>query len=47
VLWSLRKHITLGGIIFFLFLLLNGIERFFIEKIRVNVRCSAHGRKPR
>ncbi len=37
LLWSLRKHITTPGVIFFAFLLLNGIERFFIEKIRVNV----------
>ena len=37
VLWALRKRITVPGVIFFLFLLLNGIERFFIEKIRVNV----------
>jgi phosphatidylglycerol---prolipoprotein diacylglyceryl transferase len=37
VLWGFRKHISTPGVIFFLFLLLNGIERFFIEKIRVNV----------
>jgi prolipoprotein diacylglyceryltransferase len=37
LLWALRKRITTPGIIFFLFLLLNGIERFLIEKIRVNV----------
>ncbi|MBK6883896.1 MAG: prolipoprotein diacylglyceryl transferase [Flavobacteriales bacterium] len=37
VLWTMRKHITTGGIIFFAFLLFNGLERFFIEKIRVNV----------
>lgn len=37
VLWGLRKRISTPGVIFFLFLLLNGIERFFIEKIRVNV----------
>ncbi len=37
VLWALRKHVTTGGIVFFAFLLFNGIERFFIEKIRVNV----------
>ncbi len=37
LLWSLRKRISTPGIIFFAFLLLNGIERFFIEKIRVNV----------
>lgn len=37
VLWALRKRIPIPGVIFFTFLLLNGIERFFIEKIRVNV----------
>jgi len=37
LLWALRKRISTGGVIFFAFLLLNGIERFLIEKIRVNV----------
>ena len=37
LLWALRKRISTGGVIFFTFLLLNGIERFLIEKIRVNV----------
>lgn len=37
LLWSLRKRLTPPGMIFFLFLFLNGLERFFIEKIRVNV----------
>jgi prolipoprotein diacylglyceryltransferase len=36
VLWMLRKRLKHTGQIFFLYLLLNGIERFFIEKIRVN-----------
>jgi len=40
VLWSLRKRVKPAGIIFFTFLLLNGIERFFIEKIRVNVELA-------
>jgi prolipoprotein diacylglyceryltransferase len=38
VLWSLRKRLQPAGMIFFLFLFLNGLERFFIEKIRVNVK---------
>ena len=33
----LRKRLRPAGSIFFLFLFLNGLERFFIEKIRVNV----------
>lgn len=37
VLWMLRKRLKPAGTIFFLFLFLDGIERFFIEKIRVNV----------
>ncbi len=36
VLWSLRKRIQIPGFIFFLYLTLNGIERYFIEKIRIN-----------
>jgi prolipoprotein diacylglyceryltransferase len=36
ILWSLRKKITIPGIIFSLYLVLNGIERFLIEKIRIN-----------
>lgn len=36
ILWSVRKRINTQGMLFSLFLLLIGIERFFIEKIRVN-----------
>jgi len=36
LLWSLRKKLKLPGAMFALYLLLNGLERFFIEKIRVN-----------
>ncbi len=38
LLWALRKRLTPPGMIFFLFLFLNGLERFFVEKIRVNVQ---------
>lgn len=38
VLWALRKHPFKAGWLFSLYLLLNGIERFLIEKIRVNNR---------
>lgn len=38
ILWSLRKRFKKAGMIFFLYLILNGIERFFIEFIRVNER---------
>lgn len=36
ILWMLRKRIGIAGIIFFLYVFLNGLERFFIEKIRTN-----------
>jgi prolipoprotein diacylglyceryltransferase len=36
VLWSVRKKLRLPGTVFSLYLLLNGIERFSIEQIRVN-----------
>ncbi|NND77774.1 MAG: diacylglyceryl transferase, partial [Flavobacteriales bacterium] len=36
ILWSLRKRITVPGVLFFIYMILNGIERFWIEKIRVN-----------
>lgn len=35
-LWSIRKKITTPGVMFSLYLMLNGLERFFIEKIRIN-----------
>ena len=36
VLWYLRKRITAPGMLFSVYLIFNGLERFFIEKIRVN-----------
>ena len=36
ILWSLRKHPFINGWLFYLYLVFNGIERFLIEKIRVN-----------
>jgi prolipoprotein diacylglyceryltransferase len=36
ILWNLRKRIAIPGFIFSLYLSLNGIERFLIEKIRIN-----------
>lgn len=43
VLWFLRKKISVPGIIFSLYLILNGTERFFIEKIRVNSKYHIFG----
>lgn len=36
ILWKLRKRMIIAGQLFFIYLIFNGIERFFIEKIRVN-----------
>jgi prolipoprotein diacylglyceryltransferase len=36
LLWYLRKKWTIPGMIFGMYMIMNGIERFFIEKIRVN-----------
>ncbi|MFP5039811.1 prolipoprotein diacylglyceryl transferase [Parasediminibacterium sp. JCM 36343] len=38
ILWSLRKKIKTPGVITGIYLILNGTERFFIEKIRVNTK---------
>jgi len=35
-LWWLRKKITIPGMLFFIYVIFNGIERFCIEKIRIN-----------
>ncbi|MBI3501141.1 MAG: prolipoprotein diacylglyceryl transferase [Bacteroidetes bacterium] len=43
VLWSVRKKITVPGVMFSVYLILNGIERFFIEKIRVNTTYNIFG----
>lgn len=45
ILWLLRKRIHIPGIIFFIYVLLNGIERFFIEKIRTNPDIALFGMK--
>lgn len=36
ILWVLRKRIKVAGVLFCIYLILNGMERFFIEKIRIN-----------
>jgi prolipoprotein diacylglyceryltransferase len=35
-LWSIRHSIKISGVMVSLYLILNGIERFLIESIRVN-----------
>ena len=42
-LWIIRKKITIPGMLFMIYLVLNGFERFFIEKIRVNDKLHAFG----
>lgn len=36
VLWAIRKRIAVPGVLFSIYLVFNGIERFFVEQIRVN-----------
>jgi prolipoprotein diacylglyceryltransferase len=36
ILWLLRKRLRVAGTLFAIYLMVNGLERFFIEKIRVN-----------
>jgi len=43
VLWSIRKRLKVPGMLFALYLFLNGMERFWIEKIRVNVKMDFLG----
>lgn len=43
ILWSLRKKLKITGQLFFIYCILNGIERFFIEKIRVNDKIDLMG----
>ena len=45
ILWSLRKKIKIPGVLFFIYAFLNGIERFFIEKIRTNPDINLLGMK--
>lgn len=46
ILWSLRKRLKTPGTLFSLYLMVNGLERFFIEKIRVNTRLNIFGFQP-
>lgn len=43
LLWLWRKKIKIAGMVFALYLIYNGIERFFIETIRVNERYDYFG----
>lgn len=45
VLWSIRKRIKTAGLMTGIYLILNGAERFLIEKIRVNNQMNFLGMK--
>jgi len=45
LLWKLRKRIQIPGVLTAIYLMLNGIERFLIEKIRVNNMFDLWGMK--
>jgi phosphatidylglycerol---prolipoprotein diacylglyceryl transferase len=46
LLWAVRKKFTIPGTLFAFYLIINGLERFFIEKIRVNSRYDIFGWHP-
>lgn len=46
LIWFLRKRFTVPGTLFAAYLILNGLERFLIEKIRVNSTYSIFGFNP-
>lgn len=43
ILWVLRKRIKIAGLLFFIYMIFAGIERFLIEGIRVNPRYELIG----
>lgn len=42
-LWAIRKRIKTPGVLFAIYLIVNGVERFLIEKIRVNYHYDIPG----
>jgi phosphatidylglycerol---prolipoprotein diacylglyceryl transferase len=46
VLWGIRKKIKIPGVMFGIYLILNGAERFLVEKIRVNDTYDLFGFHP-
>jgi phosphatidylglycerol---prolipoprotein diacylglyceryl transferase len=46
ILWALRRKLKPVGALFCLYLILNGLERFLIEKIRVNNQMNFLGLHP-
>lgn len=43
ILWALRKKVVIPGMLFFIYVIFNGAERFLIEKIRVNDKYDIGG----
>ncbi len=43
ILWAFRKKMKTAGMLFFVFLIMNGVERFLIELIRVNTQYHIFG----
>jgi len=46
IIWQIRKNTNIAGRIFAIYLMFNGIERFLIEKIRVNTKYNIGGFHP-
>ncbi len=46
ILWSIRKKIKTPGVLFSIYLIFNGVERFLIEHIRVNNTYNIFGYHP-
>jgi phosphatidylglycerol:prolipoprotein diacylglycerol transferase len=42
-LWSIRDRIKISGVMFGIYMILNGVERFLIELIRVNTKYNVAG----
>jgi phosphatidylglycerol:prolipoprotein diacylglycerol transferase len=46
ILWGFRNKVKIAGRIFAIYLVMNGLERFIIEKIRVNSKYTVWGFHP-
>jgi prolipoprotein diacylglyceryltransferase len=46
VLWFLRRRLQAPGLLFGVYLVFNGLERFLIEKIRINTTYDLGGFHP-
>ena len=45
LLWYLRKRINISGMLFGIYMVVSGLERFLIEKIRVNTKYILFGQE--